>query len=145
MIVTRATIFPVVVLLLALSAGCASPKPRTMLGKESFAILYTTPVKCVARGACVSRVNIRAINGTATQNLTSQYNYQVEPGPLSVIVLAHTVLGDKMKFTQGVCEIAWTAMEGVLYVLNRTIEQDGFLVTAKKNGDVVATCLAEFA
>ncbi len=145
MIVTRATIFPVVVLLLALSAGCASPKPRTMLGKESFAILYTTPVKCVARGACVPRVNIRAINGTATQNLTSQYNYQVEPGPLSVIVLAHTVLGDKVKFRQGTCELAWTALEGVLYVLDRTIEQGGFLVTVKKNGDVVATCLAEFA
>lgn len=114
-------------------------------GDETFAVLYTPPVDCLARGACVSRVNVKSINGEAVQNLTSQYNYQAQPGDLSVIVLAHTVLGDKMPFTQGVCELKLSAEAGPLYVLDRVIEPNGFLVTATKDGSPVASCLAPFA
>lgn len=131
--------------LFALDAGCATPKPRAMLGDENFALLYTTPVNCVARGACVARINIRAINGEATQNLTTQYNFQVDPRPLSVIVLAHTVLGDNIGHRQGVCELSWTARAGALYVLDRTIVASSFHVTAKEGDETVSSCVAEFA
>ena len=118
--------------LFALDAGCATPKPRAMLGDENFALLYTTPVNCVARGACVARINIRAINGEATQNLTTQYNF-------------HTVLGDNIGHRQGVCELSWTARAGALYVLDRTIVASSFHVTAKEGDETVSSCVAEFA
>ena len=126
-------------------AACASPGPRKLRGDEDFAVLYTPPVKCVAIGACVARVNIKAINGVATQNLVSQYNYQVEPGEVSVLVLSHPVLGDKLPWVQGVCELKWTAVAGEIYALDRTVAPNGFNVTAKRGGDVVASCFAAFA
>ncbi|HXI87385.1 MAG TPA: hypothetical protein VNH64_08000, partial [Parvularculaceae bacterium] len=98
--------------------SCASPAPRHMLGDESFATVYTVPVNCLARGACVSRVTIMTIDGKSVGHVTTKYNYRVLPGEHSIIVLAYPVVGDKMKFKQGVCELKWTAVAGKLYEID---------------------------
>lgn len=134
--------------LLALSVAitnCASPAPQKMFGDESFATIYTVPTNCVARGACASRVALMAINGQSVSHFTTKYNYRVPPGEVSVIVLAYPVLGDRMKYVQGVCELKWTVIAGKLYEIDRTIQGGGFFVTAKtEDGEQAASCFAAF-
>lgn len=126
--------------------GCASPRPLELKGGESFAVIFTTPVDCVARGACVARVTIKAINGEAVGNFSTKYNYQVPPGDLSVVVMLYPIGGDNLKGNAvGICELKWTAVAGELYTLDRVVEATGFLVIAtKRDGERATTCFAPF-
>ncbi len=134
---------------LVLLAACAAPSPSKLSGDEDHAVLYTTPVNCVAVGACVSRVQVQAINGDAVQKLTTQYNYKVPPGALSIIVKAFPVLGEGRPFVQGICELKINAKAGTLYYINREdldrSKQAFFIHARLKDGKEVATCTAPFS
>ncbi|MEK7266008.1 MAG: hypothetical protein AAB227_07910 [Pseudomonadota bacterium] len=118
-----------------------------MTGDEDFAVIFTTPVECVARGACVARVSVQAINGETVSHFSTKYNYKVSPGPVSVIVLLFPVSGDGVKgAAQGLCELKWLAVSGEVYTLDRTAQGGGFQVTATtRDGAEAASCFAPFS
>ena len=101
-----------------LVSSCATPRPQTLDSSSGQAVLYATPVNCVAVGACVSRIKIRTINGSSTQNISTQYNFKVEAGPVSVLVVFPPVLGEKIR-SDGVCELEFVAEAGRTYILDR--------------------------
>lgn len=139
--------FAAVLVLFCALAGCASPKPLQLTGDEAFAAIYTPPVECIARGACVARVSIQAINGETVSNFSTKYNYKVSPGPVSVIVILFPVGGDGVKGdAQGLCELKWLAVSGEVYTLDRVAQADGFQVTATtRDGAEATSCYAPFS
>lgn len=130
----------------ALLTGCVSPKPMGLQGDEPFAVVYTKPIDCILVGSCAAPVTVRAINGKPVNNWSSPYNYKVDPGPVSVLVLLYS-FGDggvKGNYT-GVCELSWTAAAGVLYRLDRSVAGDRFRATAASpDGSEAAECYAPF-